>query len=256
MNVPAADDLPPLPVGLRFLDHTAPSIDANLALDEALLVAAEERAAGPVLRVWEPQHLAVILGASCRLHDDVDADACRADGVQIARRSSGGGTVLIGPGTLNATVVLPVDAAPGLTAVDVAQDFVLGRLAHSIRRFGPPVEVRGHGDLTLDDRKFAGSAQRRLRRHFMVHVSVMYAFPIGPIARYLRNPRRQPSYRSGRPHESFLTNVALPRTNLLAAVRSAWPPAGPYSDAAKIPQDLVDQLVREKFADPTWVTRL
>src|SRR5262249_28452965 len=145
---PADDDLS-LSVGVGYLDHTEPDIARNLALDEALLVAAEERGAGPALRVWEPSSLAVVLGASSRLYDDVDVSACQADGVAIARRSSGGGTVVVGPGTLNVTVVLPSDAAPGLQAVDTAQAFVLGRTARALRRLGPPVEVRGHGDLTL-----------------------------------------------------------------------------------------------------------
>ncbi len=209
--------------GFRYLDHTCQGIAANLALDEALLIAAEEQGGGPVLRTWEPTELAVVLGASGRLWDDVDVVLCRAEGIAIARRSSGGGTVVVGPGTLNATVVLAADAGPGLQGVDTAQAYVLERLARSIRRRGPAVEVRGSGDLTLDGRKFAGSAQRRLRRHFLVHVSILYDFPIAPIVRYTRLPARQPEYRAGRSHESFLTNLELPRADLLAAIRDAWP---------------------------------
>ncbi len=45
-----ADDPPALPFLLPFLDLTGPTIETNLALDEALLIAAEEHGAGPVLR--------------------------------------------------------------------------------------------------------------------------------------------------------------------------------------------------------------
>ena len=240
---------------IAYLDLTLPSVEANLALDEALLIAAEERQAGPVLRVWESPVLAVVLGASGRLHDDVDVQRCRGDGVAIARRSSGGGTVLIGPGALNVTVVLPSDAAPGLTAVDTTQAFVLEQFAAAIRRAGPPVALRGSGDLTLSDRKFAGSAQRRLRRHFLVHASLLYRFPIAPIVRYTRLPERQPAYRAGRSHDDFLTNVPLPRDALLAAVCSAWLAPAPPPPLV-VPDDLVAELIRLKFADPGWVSRL
>lgn len=249
-------DAHPFPHPCRGLDLTYPAIEANLALDEALLLAAEERGLGPVLRLWEPDALAVVLGASCRLHDDVDLDACRADGVPVARRSSGGGTVLVGPGTLNLAVVLPSDAAPGLDAVDTAQSFVLERTAGALRRRDVPVEVRGHGDLTLGDRKFAGSAQRRLRRHFLVHVTLMYRFPPAPIARYTRNPRRQPAYRQLRGHDAFLTNLDLPRSEIVAAVRSAWTTPGRELDPSEVPEQEVRRLVREKFGDPDWVYRL
>ncbi len=45
--------------------------------------------------------------------------------------------MVVGPGTLNVTVVLPDDAAPGLGAVDRAQRYVLDRIAAAIRARGP-----------------------------------------------------------------------------------------------------------------------
>jgi lipoate-protein ligase A len=240
---------------LRYLDHTEPTIEANLALDEALLIAAEERGAGPSLRVWEASGPAVVLGASCKLHDDVDVALCRAEGVPVVRRSSGGGTVMVGPGALNINVVLPADFAPGLHAIDTSQAFVLERLALSLRRHGPEVGLQGLGDLTLGDRKFAGSAQRRLKRFFLVHTSLLYNFPIDLIARYTRPPQRQPAYRAGRPHEAFLTNLDLPRDTLLSAVRSAWLTPGPSPEPAEIPHELVGELVGARFSDPAWVER-
>ena len=209
---------------MHYLDLTLPEIASNLALDEALLVAAEERGAGPSLRIWESPTLAVVLGASGRLHEDVLVDACQADGVAIARRASGGGTVVVGPGALNVSVVLAADVAPGLTAVDVAQRFVLDRLANAIRARGPAVEVLGLGDLTLNLRKFSGSAQRRLRNHFLVHATILYDFPLHLVPRYTALPRRQPPYRGQRTHEDFLTNLPLAREKLVEAVTGAWLP--------------------------------
>ena len=239
-------------IRLAYLDFTYPEIAANLALDEALLIAAEERGGPPLLRIWEPDSLAVVMGASGRIAEDVDVALCRAEGIAIARRSSGGGTVVVGPGTLNVTIILPADAAPGLAAVDTAQCYVLGRLARAIRSRGPAVDVQGLGDLTIGDRKFAGSAQRRLRRHFLVHASLLYSFPIDPINRYTRTPRRQPAYRADRSHQAFLTNIDLPRPALVDAIRSAWP----VDDTpVSVPHDLVDRLLQEKYADSAWVER-
>lgn len=240
----------------RYVDETLPTIEENLALDEALLLAAEERGAGPVLRVWESPALAVVLGASCRINDDVAVELCRSEGVVISRRSSGGGTVLIGPGALNVAVVLPVDAAPGLAAVDTAQAFVLESLARSLSKAGQVIMVQGSGDLTLGDRKFAGSAQRRLRRYFLVHASLLYDFPIGLIVRYTRLPHRQPSYRSGRSHDEFLTNLPLPRETILDAVRASWLTPKLTPSRPELPWDVVEELVGTKFGDPAWVTRL
>jgi lipoate---protein ligase len=239
---------------MRHLEYSYPTIAANLALDEALLVEVEE-GIEPVMRVWESPELAVVLGASGRRCEEVYVEACRADRVAVARRSSGGGTVLIGPGALNVAIVLPIEMAPGLAAVDVAQQFVLERVAQALRVLDPAIEMRGSGDLVLGLRKFAGSAQRRLRRHFLVHISILNRFPIDLIARYLRVPRRQPEYRQGRSHEEFLTNLKVDRDRLIETVRDVWIPPGQSSAPVILPEVRVRELIGTKFADPNWIER-
>src|SRR5947208_11415629 len=97
---------------MRLLDLTLPSAAANLALDEALLLEAEAGRGGEVLRLWEWPAPAVVLGSACVLRDDVDEDACAAGGVPILRRSSGGGTVLLGSGCLCFSLVLAMERTP------------------------------------------------------------------------------------------------------------------------------------------------
>src|SRR5438067_790620 len=74
---------------MDFLDLTLPTLAENLALDEALLLEAEDGRGGEVLRVWEWPTPAVVLGAAGVVADDVDAAACAADGVP--RRGAAGG---------------------------------------------------------------------------------------------------------------------------------------------------------------------
>jgi len=241
---------------IHFLEASPPGIAENLALDEALLLEAEERGGPAVLRLWELGQFAVVMGASGRMLEDVRVEACRSDGVAIARRSSGGGTVVIGPGALNLAVVLPVAAAPELKAVDTAQAFVLGRTAGAIRRLGPPVVVLGSGDLTVGLRKFSGSAQRRLRDHVLVHASLLYDFPLDRVDRWTRMPSRKPAYREDRPHADFLTNLGLPRSALVEAIRSAWLPGDRIAPEAVVPEERVRALSESKFGDLRWIERL
>ena len=120
--------------------------------------------ARPLVRLWEPPEYAVVLGASCRLADDVFLEDCRADGVPILRRSSGGGTVVVGPGVLCVTVILPEDAAPGLSRVDLAHDHVLERIAAAIRGAGRSrqrARPRRPGPATAENSAAAPSAGSR-----------------------------------------------------------------------------------------------
>jgi lipoate---protein ligase len=209
-----------------------------------------------VLRFWEPADYALVMGASCRLADDVRVDLCRADGVPILRRTSGGGTVVVGPGTLNVSVILPESAAPGLSAVDKAHRYVLEWFVQSIRRAGRPVTLEGRGDLVLGDRKCGGSAQRRLKHWFIVHCSILYDFPIERIDRYLTIPRRQPEYRQGRAHHDFLSNLDLPRNILMDAIRGDQICGSQSSRVPAVPPALVESLLSEKFTNRDWIERL
>lgn len=258
-----APDAPQAPRGLGRLvdramachDLTLSSVAEDLALDGAMLRLADAGRSPPLVRFWEAREYAVVLGASRRLREDVLVDACRADGVPVLRRSSGGGSVVVGPGALNVTVILPEAAAPGLSAVDVAQRYVLEWIAQLIRRDGPPVAVRGHGDLTLGDRKCGGSAQRRLQRWFLVHCSILYQFAIERIIRYLAIPARQPAYRQGRAHQDFLINLELSRSAIVEVLQpepSTGPDTSPDLAAAL---GLVPALMVEKYANPAWIER-
>src|SRR5207248_4591650 len=99
---------------MEWVDVTLDTLNENLAVDEALLLVAEAGRGGEALRVWEWPRPAVVLGAGGRIADDVDVTACERDGVSLARRSSGGGTVLLGPGCLLYSVVLRYDRAAEL----------------------------------------------------------------------------------------------------------------------------------------------
>src|SRR5437868_13174385 len=96
---------------MHRLDLTLANLPANLALDEAMLLDAEAGRNGEVLRFWHWPSPAVVLGAGGRVHADVDIEACHRAGVPMARRSSGGGTVLLGAGCLLYSLILRLDRA-------------------------------------------------------------------------------------------------------------------------------------------------
>ena len=112
---------------MRYLDRSFPTPEQNLACDELLLELCDERGEPAVLRVWEPAAPFVVLGYARPSAKDADLAACRAQGIPVLRRISGGGTVLQAPGVLNFTLVLPADADPALRTITGTTRFVLGR---------------------------------------------------------------------------------------------------------------------------------
>lgn len=236
---------------MHFLDLTLPTLAENLALDEALLLDAE--AGGPeVLRLWRwPTH-AVVLGAGGRLADDVDEPACAADHIPIARRSSGGGTVLLGDGCLLFSLVLSFDRDLALTDLHASYRYILGRIARGLEPHTGPIALQGHSDLTLGDRKFSGNAQQRKRTHLLHHGTLLYAFDFGPVSRYLKPPPRQPEYRRGRDHAAFLTNLPAPHGALEQVLREAF---RANEVLAAWPAERVKELALLKYSCDDWIRR-
>jgi lipoate-protein ligase A len=235
---------------MHLLDSTLGSAAENLALDEALLLQAEAGDAGEVLRLWEWPELAVVLGSGGKLHDDVEAAACAADGVLILRRSSGGGTVLLGRGCLCFSLVLAFGRDPRLGEVRTSYEYILGRVVEAFAL--PGLSLAGISDLALDGYKFSGNAQQRKRHHLLHHGTVLYDFDLAAVSRYVKQPARQPDYRAGRPHGDFIRNLSQPRVWVVERLRMAW---GANEGVGTIPIDLVARLVAEKYSLDSWVNR-
>jgi lipoate-protein ligase A len=236
---------------MRLLDLTLTDAAENLALDEALLVAAEEADAGEVMRLWELPSLAVVVGAGGSVALDVNGAACEADGVSILRRASGGGTVLIGPGCLCFSIVLDYEHAPGLDDIRASNRFVLGRVANALRPIAA-ARFEGTSDLAVGGVKVSGNAQQRKRRHFLHHGTLLCGFDLGLFAKYLHAPERQPDYRKNRPHAEFVANLPATVAELKRLLAAEWRAEVNYEP---LPWDAVGRLVGEKYSRDEWNRR-
>ena len=223
-----------------------------MALDEALLEEAETSGRPTeTLRLWEPSGLVVVIGRSSRIDGEVRVEACRQAGVPVLRRSSGGAAVVTGPGCLMYALVLSLELRPQLRAVRIAHRRVLGTLAEALRPLVPGVCLRGTSDLAIGEagsapeRKFSGNSLRLKREHLLYHGTLLYDFPLEWAGRLLAMPPRQPDYRRGRPHGSFLANLPAGAAAIRRALRTAWDAAEPR---AEWPRALTARLAAERYA--------
>jgi lipoate-protein ligase A len=233
---------------VKYLDRTWADPALNLACDEALLLEAE--AGGEeVLRCWEPRSPFVVLGHASRVADEISLAACRAAGVPVLRRPSGGAAVLQAPGCLNYTVILDV-AARGLGEVAAANAYVMDRSRRALAPLvGAPVSIAGFTDLTLDGRKFSGNSQYRKKRALLFHGSFLLDCDIALIEKLLLAPPRQPDYRRQRPHRDFLTNIHIPAESVKAALREAW---NAVEERSAAPLEKIEVLVQKRYSLDEW----
>jgi len=240
---------------LALLEVTLPTPAENLALDEGLLNDAEEYAGRQepfreVLRLWESPLPFIAMGSTGRLTEEVYAESCRREGIPILRRSSGGGTVLAGPGCLCFSLVLSRDRRPELRDIHGSYRTILSRIATGLGVDG--LAHRGISDLAIHGRKVSGNAQRRKRRVLLHHGTILYDFDLKRMEKLLKVPPRQPDYRASRTHTDFTVNLALSAEEIKLRLARCWNAAN-----ADAPQRLPDltALLREKYANPKWTER-
>ena len=238
---------------MEALDLTLPTPAENLALDEALLETSEAAGGPEWLRFWAADELFAVLGYANHAAREVNLPACRAAGVPVLRRISGGGTVLQGAGCLNYTLVLDSQRDATLTSVAGTNRYILHRHQTALSRLlGTTVALQGATDLCVADRKFSGNSQRRRRRFLLFHGTFLVGLDLALVERFLWPPSIQPAYRQGRRHSDFLTNLALPATALKGTLGLLWE-ASPASAAPD--QAHVARLVEEKYSQPAWSFR-
>ncbi len=225
----------------------------DVALDEALVEQADSSPDySEVLRVWEPASTVVVIGRSSPLTREVDLDACRRDNVPVIRRSSGGASIVTGPGCLMYAVLLSYSRRPELRMLDTAHQFVMHRLARAIGSLGFAVQTNGICDLTLGERKFSGNALRCKRNWMVYHGTILCTFETSLIDRYLGMPVRQPAYRRDRRHSEFVTRLDVPTHDVRNALRRAWQADEPF---ASPPLDLARQLASTKYQTDQWTQK-
>ena len=118
---------------------------------------------------------------------------------------------------------------PELETIAGTNRLVLGTIAGALAGIATGAQPAGISDLAVNGRKFSGNAQRRRKRFVLFHGTLLHGMNLGLIARYLREPAKQPDYRTKRSHGQFVDNLHADVATLRSALVGPWqaPPSGP-----------------------------
>ncbi len=227
--------------------------EENIAMDEILLIKAENGEIGETLRFWTSNYYFVVVGRAGKISEECYSDRCLQDGIKVIRRISGGGTVLQGPGCYNYSLILSYNSDEQYRNISSAYRTILGKIAESLNQVGIKAELFPESDLAIDKRKISGNAQARKRKYFLHHGTFLFDFDIDKVAKYLTYPPKEPGYRKGRSHDEFIQNVPVTSEVFKGAIKEAFLPKGgevwkPGKDDLEVLRDLVDG----KYGNSGW----
>jgi lipoyl(octanoyl) transferase len=244
----------------------------NMAVDEVLWRGRRAGTAPPTLRffAWAPP--TVSLGYGQALDQEVEQAVCRALGVGIVRRPTGGSAIYHdGPEreVTYSVTALNDDLGVG-TDLLASYRWIARALARGLQDLGAPVEIverrRGYGpvpafcfartgtyELEVDGRKIVGSAQRRHGVSFLQHGSILLDIDAARVAAIF--PAAQPlasvatlAGATGRPTEWDACVTAI--SAAFEAEHGLDLRPGGLTEAEAVE---VETLVRDKYATEAWL---
>jgi len=245
----------------RYLTDDDVSAADGLAVDEALMSRyGRGGAPGATLRLYTYRGCALV-GRYQSLHDEIDEDACASRGVEIGRRPTGGGAIIMTPGQLGVAVTARASAteAPREALAYYARGVISG-----LADLGITAHFRHKNDLEVDGRKVAGlGLYLDPSGTVLFHASVLVDLDVRHMLEVLRIPGAKLSDKAVARVEERVTTVSreLGRPLLARDVRDAF--AGGFSrafDIALQPSGLdpgereqARMLAEDKYGGRAWI---
>ncbi len=147
----------------------------------------------------------VVLGRSNKISSSVNTENTEADKIKIIRRPSGGESVFLSPKMLIISIKMAIVKGE-------KPDFYFrkanGLITDCLIQQGVEnIHSKGISDLSIGNKKILGSSIYRNNNSMFYHAVLNINEDINLITKYLKHPKREPHYRQGRIHSSFVTSL-------------------------------------------------
>jgi len=173
----------------RLLVDDGATGSGGLATDEMLAGRVAAGLSQPVLRLYTYRAHAALVGRFQDVRHEVRVDWCQENGIDINRRPTGGGAIIMGPNQLGVSLAVPRRTA----GFDGGARELMGRfssgVAEGLARLGVAAGFRGKNDLEVDGRKIAGLGVHRAGSGgLLFHGSLLVDLDVALMSRVLSLP--------------------------------------------------------------------
>jgi lipoate-protein ligase A len=141
----------------RYIADDGVTASFGLAADEVITQRQGTAATPPTVRLYTYASHAALVGRFQRARSEVRLGACRARGIAVNRRPTGGGAIIMGADQLGVAIMMPAGAEPRSyeRVRELFQRFSAG-LVDALAKLGVDAQYRRKNDLEVQQRKIAG----------------------------------------------------------------------------------------------------
>ncbi len=139
----------------------------NLACDEYCLTHLDLK--DDIVMLWRDDN-AIIVGKNQNTFEEINAEYVKEQNIKVCRRVTGGGAVYHDLGNLCFTFILHVEK---LDQMDMR--FFALPVVKALEKMGVTAEISGRNDITIDGKKFSGTAQRVFKNKLLYHGTLLFS---------------------------------------------------------------------------------
>ncbi|AWT26715.1 lipoate--protein ligase family protein [Corynebacterium provencense] len=242
-----------------------PAVDPmlNVAMDETLT---EEVAAGrrkPFMRLWEWNAPQVVIGSFQSYANEINQEGVDRYGITVSRRVTGGGAMFMEPGNcVTYSLVVPQALVDGLSFAQ-SYPFLDEWTMEALKKVGINAHYVPLNDISSDEGKIGGAAQKRFSNGWMVHhVTMSYDIDAEKMLEVIRIGKEKMKDKGTRSAvkrvDPMRSQTQLPREEILRVFHDTFKEKYGASEGEITERDL--QVARErcdvKFSTPEWTYRL
>ncbi|CAN5549017.1 hypothetical protein BH23CHL2_BH23CHL2_22430 [soil metagenome] len=230
----------------------------NLALDDVLTRRVGQGERRPLLRFWGWAKPCVVIGRFQSVSNEIHLDRAEELGIEIVRRVSGGGAMLIEPeSAITYSAYVPPSMVADLSFPE-SYAFLDSWIIDALRDLGIDAWYEPLNDITSSGGKIGGAAQARRDGAVLHHTTMAYDMTEGLLTQVLRiglEKIRDKGIRSADARVGPLRQqTQMPRDEIIDHLHRWFVDLTGAESGALSPEDIAEseKLVEEKFGTDEW----
>lgn len=235
----------------------------HMALDEVLTNEVGAGRRGPVLRIWEWDSPAVVIGSFQSLRNEVDRDNAARYGFDVVRRISGGGAMFMDAGAcITYSLSAPTELVQGMSFQD-SYAFLDGWVIEALREVGIDAYYQPLNDIASTKGKIGGAAQKRLGSGAVLHHATMaYDMDGEKMVQVLRIGREKMSDKgtvsAAKRVDPMRSQTGMERSAIIESMKATFRKLYGGVDGTVTDAEMAAarELVESKFSTPAWLRRV
>jgi lipoate-protein ligase A len=248
----------------RLLTEDGVSASSGRAVDETLAARVGRGLSPPTLRLYTYRSHCALVGRFQAIEHEVHLPYCERHGIDVCRRPTGGGAIIMGSGQLGIALVVPGRDSTALSRPRALLARFSEGLSLGLSALGIRASFRGKNDLEVRGRKLAGLG---LCRHpaggLLFHASLLVDLDVPLMLRVLRIPiekltgkeistvaARTSTVRRELGREIGMDEVRAP---IAAGFTAAFDVALHPGVLSTEERDAAAVLERDRYCSPEWV---